>query len=51
MGSFLVILVLMRIYQLSQTGVLSSANNRTKRKNTKGTEIGDVVIIISRNMY
>jgi hypothetical protein len=35
-GCFLVILPLILLYQLSQTGEFHNPNNRTKRKNTKG---------------
>jgi hypothetical protein len=52
LGSVLVILLLplIPLYQLSQTGEFPSANHRMKLKNIKGKEFEGIIISVSRNI-
>jgi hypothetical protein len=50
LGSVLVILPLIPLYHLSQTGKFTSANHRIKLKNKKGKEFEGIIISVSRNI-
>jgi hypothetical protein len=50
LGYVLVILPLIPLYPLSQTGEFPSANHRINLKNTKGKEFEGIIMSVSRNM-